>query len=182
MLKINLPTKHGTFQMLEFNGGYALMKGDVSRKEEVLTRVHSSCFTSEVFGSLRCDCQEQLQDALMRIEQEGIGILIYLQQEGRGIGLSNKLKAYQLQEQGYDTVEANEKLGFAADLRDYTAAARLLQSLGVKSVRLLTNNPRKVKGLQEKGIKVERGSSIMDKNQHNAFYLETKKEKLGHLL
>ncbi len=183
---IKLPTEFGQFVMKEFEiegrKNYVLVKGDLAKKD-VLVRVHSECFTSEVLGSLRCDCREQLHSSLRLIEKNGEGILIYLRQEGRGIGLSNKLKAYKLQDQGMDTIEANEELGFEVDSRDYSDAVSILNSFGIDSVRLLTNNPAKISSLEEKGIVV---SEIVQMkvlvNEHNSFYLQTKKDKMGHLL
>jgi GTP cyclohydrolase II len=149
----------------------------------VLTRIHSSCFTSEVLGSLRCDCKEQLTAAMEIIEKEGEGVIVYLNQEGGGIGLSNKLRAYKLQEEGHDTIEANEKLEFKADLREYDKAAKILQEFKIQSIRLITNNPQKIKGLEKQGIIInERVKSIMPQNKHNEFSLQTKKLKMGHLL
>jgi GTP cyclohydrolase II len=152
-------------------------------KAPVLTRLHSECFTGDLLGSLKCDCGEQLRGAIATIARAGGGVLLYLAQEGRGIGLINKLRAYRLQDQGYDTIEANERLGFEADERVYAVAARMLQLLGFKTVRLLTNNPEKVAGLEKAGIKIaERVPHAFPSNRHNEFYLRTKAEKAGHLL
>jgi len=159
----------------------AIVRGDVSRGQNVLCRVHSECWTSEVIGSLKCDCREQLDRALEKIAAEGTGVVVYLRQEGRGIGLGNKIRAYELQNQGADTVEANLKLGFEADARSYDAAAQILEDLGVRSVRLLTNNPLKIAGLEAAGVRVvDRLSHWVGENQHNASYLAVKRRKMGH--
>ena len=152
-------------------------------EEPILVRVHSECFTGDVLGSLRCDCREQLQDAMKIIQDEGSGVLLYLRQEGRGIGLVNKLKAYSLQDKGYDTVEANEKLGFKPDLREYGIGAQILADLGLKKIRLITNNPRKIVGLEGYGLHVmERIALSVEPKELNKKYLKTKKDKLGHLM
>ena len=161
----------------------ALVKGDINPEDEVLVRVHSECLTGDVFGSMRCDCGEQLHAAMRMIEEEGKGVIVYMHQEGRGIGLFNKLKAYELQDQGLDTVEANEKLGFKADLRDYGVGAQILRDLGVRKMRQMTNNPKKIKGLEGYGLVVtERVSIEIKPNENNIRYLETKKKKMGHIL
>lgn len=183
-----LPTSFGDFRlhayrsMLDEHQHLALVKGDISGGD-VLVRVHSQCLTGDVFHSSRCDCGEQLEKAMKRISAEGRGVLLYLFQEGRGIGILNKIKAYHLQDQGCDTVEANEKLGFKADLRDYGIGAQILVDLGLKSIRLLTNNPRKIIGLKGYGLKVDRRESIeVVPGKKNRKYLSTKKKRLGHKL
>ncbi|MDQ0199649.1 bifunctional 3,4-dihydroxy-2-butanone-4-phosphate synthase/GTP cyclohydrolase II [Neobacillus ginsengisoli] len=188
-VEINLPTEFGTFKAVGYSNivdhkeHVALVKGDLDPEKPVLVRVHSECLTGDVFGSYRCDCGPQLHAALKQIDQEGHGVLLYMRQEGRGIGLLNKLKAYKLQEDGYDTVEANEKLGFGADLREYGIGAQILRDLGVKKMRLLTNNPRKIKGLKGYDLEViERVPLQMEMRTENENYLRTKHDKLGHLL
>ncbi len=189
IVEVNLPTEYGDFRLhlyenkVDHKEHIALTKGDVANGEPVLVRVHSECFTGDTLGSLRCDCQDQLHAAMMMVEQEGRGIVVYMRQEGRGIGLANKLRAYKLQEEGADTVEANEKLGFKADLRDYGLGAQLLADLGVRKMRLMTNNPKKVVGLSSYGLEiVERVPIEIPANARNAGYLETKRKKLGHIL
>ena len=186
---IKLPTKNGKYDLHTYEGIFdgkthlALTKGDYLSRESVLVRVHSECLTGDVFHSLRCDCGDQLDVALNLIESEGSGIVIYLRQEGRGIGLKHKIKAYKLQEEGLDTVEANEKLGFKPDLRDYGIGAQILKKLGVKKLTVLTNNPKKLIGLEGHGLEItSRRPIIVGENKNNSGYLKTKKEKLGHIL
>ncbi len=189
VVSVELPTKYGNFKSVLFEDTItkdvhlAIVKGGVKGKKEVLVRVHSSCETGDIFHSLRCDCGDQLEAALRAIEKAGLGVVLYMHQEGRGIGLANKLKAYHLQEQGMDTVEANVALGFAPDLRDYGIGAQILSELGMKSIKLMTNNPRKIVGLEGYGLKISgRVPLEVSPTLSNKRYLKTKKEKMGHLL
>ena len=188
-MEVDLPTEYGKFKVIAYSNvldnkeHLALVKGTIDPSEPVLVRVHSECLTGDIFGSYRCDCGPQLHAALKQIEAEGKGVLVYMRQEGRGIGLINKLKAYTLQDKGFDTVEANEKLGFAPDLRDYGLGAQILKDVGVRKMRLLTNNPRKIAGLEGYELEiVERVPLETEIHKENRRYLETKKIKLGHYL
>lgn len=187
--EVRLPTKFGIFKAVGYRDKInneehiALVMGDIKTEDPIIARVHSECLTGDVFGSERCDCGDQLDEAMRRIAQEGRGVLLYMRQEGRGIGLLNKLKAYHLQDNGMDTVEANEALGFPADLRDYGIGAEILADLGARNLRLMTNNPKKISGIFGFGLKVvERIPLEIDQNKNNQFYLSTKQTKLGHML
>jgi 3,4-dihydroxy 2-butanone 4-phosphate synthase/GTP cyclohydrolase II len=189
IIETKLPTKWGEFKAVAYKSDVtpgehiALVMGDIESEEPVLVRVHSECLTGDVLGSLRCDCGEQLQVAMQRVAQEKRGVILYMRQEGRGIGFHNKLKAYALQDQGMDTVDANLSLGFDIDLRDYGEGAQILSDLGLNKIRLLTNNPKKIIGLESYGLKVtETVPIVATPNPHNIGYLETKKKKMGHLL
>jgi 3,4-dihydroxy 2-butanone 4-phosphate synthase/GTP cyclohydrolase II len=188
VVEVNLPTYYGDFKLhlyknkVDGKEHIALTKGDITG-EPVLVRVHSECFTGDTLGSLRCDCQDQLHAAMIMVEKAGRGVVLYMRQEGRGIGLANKLKAYKLQEEGKDTVEANEALGFKADLRDYGIGAQILVDLGIRKMKLLTNNPKKIIGLGSYGLEVvDRVPIEIPSNEINASYLETKRKKLGHMI
>ncbi|HMR91870.1 MAG TPA: bifunctional 3,4-dihydroxy-2-butanone-4-phosphate synthase/GTP cyclohydrolase II [Chitinophagaceae bacterium] len=187
IVRVDMPTRYGEFKLVAFkeknsaNEHLALIKGEWDKEEPVLTRVHSSCFTGDILGSLRCDCGEQLHKAMQMVQQEGKGIILYMNQEGRGIGLLNKLKAYRLQEEGMDTVEANLHLGFQMDQRDYGVGAQILRHLGATKLRLMSNNPRKRVGLIGYGLEiVENIPIVVAANPHNTKYLDTKRSKLGH--
>jgi 3,4-dihydroxy 2-butanone 4-phosphate synthase/GTP cyclohydrolase II len=186
---VDLPSKYGHFKLSLYESQtddrhhLAVVKGDVAGKKNVLVRVHSMCLTGDILGSSRCDCGDQLHAALRMIEREGLGVVLYMRQEGRGIGLANKIKAYELQDNGRDTVEANEDLGFKADLRDYGIGAQILVDLGLTSIRLMTNNPKKIIGLEGYGLEiVDRVPVEMEPCEYNHHYLETKRDKMGHLL
>ncbi len=186
---VDFPTKYGTFDLkvyeseIDDHHHLALVKGDVSGGEAVLVRVHSECLTGDVFGSLRCDCGNQLAYAMEKVEKEGRGVVLYMRQEGRGIGLTNKIKAYKLQDMGHDTVEANILLGFPPDLRDYGIGAQILVDLGIKKIKLMTNNPKKIVGLEGYGLEiVERVPIELPVTCENAYYMQTKKDKMGHIL
>lgn len=187
IVRVDMPTQYGHFKLIAFqekntsNEHLALIKGDIEPNEPVLVRVHSSCFTGDILGSLRCDCGEQLHKAMQMVEQEGKGVILYMNQEGRGIGLVNKLKAYRLQEEGMDTVEANLHLGFQMDQRDYGVGAQILRHLGIHKLRLITNNPKKRVGLIGYGLEIVDNVALkVDPNPHNERYLQTKRDKLGH--
>jgi len=187
VIDVKMPTESGEFNLhlfKEINSEkehLALVKGEWEENEEILVRVHSSCMTGDIFGSCRCDCGPQLEKSMEMIEKDGRGVIVYMNQEGRGIGLTNKLKAYKLQEEGYDTLEANIKLGFKGDERDYGIGAQIIRSLGVKKMRLMSNNPTKRKGLIGYGLEVVENVPIEIKsNEHNDFYLKTKRDKMGH--
>jgi 3,4-dihydroxy 2-butanone 4-phosphate synthase/GTP cyclohydrolase II len=186
-VSISLPTKYGSFDLIAYeqinskDTHIALKKGSWNDDDEVLVRVHSSCVTGDILGSLRCDCGSQLKMAMNQINENGKGLLLYMNQEGRGIGLINKLKAYELQEEGFDTVEANHKLGFKMDHRDYGVGAQILKDLKIKKINLLTNNPKKRIGLEGYGIKIVKNTKIeVTPNSYNLKYLETKRDKMGH--
>jgi 3,4-dihydroxy 2-butanone 4-phosphate synthase/GTP cyclohydrolase II len=189
VVSTRLPSRYGDFQLHLYRSvtdqkeHIALVKGTIDPQKPVLVRVHSECLTGDVFGSLRCDCSAQLVSAMEHVEREGSGVVLYMRQEGRGIGLLNKLKAYKLQDDGLDTVEANEKLGFRPDLRDYGIGAQILRDLGVRSMRLMTNNPKKMVGLSGYGLEIiERVPLEIDPTLHNERYLKAKRDKLGHLI
>jgi len=188
LARVRLPTPRGEFELIGYESlidsreHVALLKGELEGKDEVLVRMHSECLTGDVFGSMRCDCGEQLGAAMARIEEEGLGAIVYLRQEGRGMGLGNKLKAYELQEDGQDTVEANLSLGFKPDLRDYGIGAQILLDLGLRRIRILTNNPKKIVGLEGYGLEITGREPLrVTPGEHNATYLETKHRKLGHI-
>jgi 3,4-dihydroxy 2-butanone 4-phosphate synthase/GTP cyclohydrolase II len=187
--KVNMPTAYGNFKLIPFrqlsNGQehVALIKGEWEKDEPILVRVHSSCMTGDIFGSMRCECGEQLHKAMQLIEKEGKGVIVYMNQEGRGIGLMNKIKAYKLQEEGLDTVDANLHLGFDADERDYGVGAQILREVGVTKIRLMSNNPVKRIGLEAYGLSIVENIPIeVATNPYNAFYMQTKKTKMGHNL
>lgn len=185
----DLPTRYGHFKIIAFSNTHdakehvAIVHGDIINKQDVPTRVHSECFTGDVVGSLRCDCRDQWEQALLRISEMPCGLLLYLRQEGRGIGLVNKVRAYSLQDQGLDTIDANLALGFRDDERDYAIAAHMIKSLNVQSIQLLTNNPNKIRDLANLGIQVNgRIPHIIPPNEHNRFYLQTKARRFGHFI
>jgi len=185
--KVNMPTKYGNFKLIPFrqisNGleHVALIKGEWEADESILVRVHSSCITGDIFGSLRCECGDQLHKAMQLIEKEGKGVVVYMNQEGRGIGLMNKIRAYKLQEEGMDTVDANLHLGFDADERDYGVGAQILREIGVTKIRLMTNNPKKRIGLEAYGLSIVENIALeIVPNQYNAYYMQTKKNRMGH--
>ena len=189
LIDVDLPTEVGDFKLHAFRQvtnnqtHLALVKGEWKEDESILVRVHSSCITGDIFGSCRCDCGPQLEAAMSMVEKEGKGVIVYMNQEGRGIGLLNKLKAYKLQEQGRDTIEANEELGFKADYRDYGVGAQILRSLDVHKIKLMSNNPKKRSGLIGYGLEIVENIAIeIESNEHNAFYLKTKRDKMGHRL
>ena len=184
-----IPTRHGTFQLMLFSNNFdnkehlAFVMGDVKEKENVLVRVHSECFTGDIMGSLRCDCGEQLDAAMATISKAGLGAILYLRQEGRGIGLTDKLRAYNLQDQGFDTVEANLQLGYKPDERDYTVAALMIRDLEIRSIHLLTNNPHKINELNQLGVTVHRRVPVkVPARPENFYYLQTKKQRMDHML
>ncbi|MCL4447290.1 MAG: GTP cyclohydrolase II [Thermoplasmatales archaeon] len=185
----DLPSRFGDFQVVAFHNDLdkkehaAFVRGNVFGQENVPVRIHSECLTGDAIGSLRCDCRDQLEKSLTMLGKMEFGVLLYLRQEGRGIGLTNKIRAYQLQDDGYDTFEANKALGFKEDERDYAIAAHMLWSLGIKSIRLMSNNPNKLEDLKHHGVKITgRIPVVIPPNEHNSFYLETKKNKGGHML
>ena len=187
-VRVQMPTEYGTFELVAFEQStgknlFALVKGAWTENEPVLVRVHSSCVTGDILGSMRCDCGPQLHAAMRRVQEEEKGIILYVEQEGRGIGFINKMKAYKLQEEGFDTVEANLHLGFEADQRDYTAAAAALAHLQVGDIHLLSNNPQKANSLKELGVNITKTVALeMTPNEYNRFYLQTKRDKMGHIL
>lgn len=189
IVRIDMPTEYGTFELVAFDDKstkktlFALTKGSWEATEPILVRVHSSCITGDIVGSLRCDCGPQLQAAMKKVEAEGKGVIIYVEQEGRGIGFLNKMKAYKLQQEGFDTVEANLNLGFGADQREYKGVTQALQLLGVKNVRLMSNNPLKQEELEKNGLTVVENVTLeIEANEFNNFYLKTKRDKMGHVL